>query len=821
MRQMLISVNSDFKRSVKPEDEEIGIISNGFRSGIEIHNMEELSWIVVNDTTINPTQDNGFTWSPGVYFHSKRNNINWLAQDMVTLDFDDGYTPEEFIEDCKRNGIIPNLVYGTFSDSPALRKFRGIIAFDTTVEDKKLRTFLYDNFFKMFPRRDTQCKDFARMFHGGKSEIYRNEELNNLENVINILNLFVIADDKNRTRLCYDSTKNNMYLDINSYTDYIEDTALIQINENNSKFKIIQHYNFDKAYLNINIFKDFLDGKWLHHNQLFGLATNLYWINGGLKVFKKVLNKYNELGLTFYTPNNYAIIPYIQKQKYSPQSLINFSPYKSDWNYSNILNVDKWRKGRIDIIDINKIIKKIPLMEAGNKLKTEFDRVMNSDDTKVYLFKVVTGLGKTTLLEYAENCLIALPTHNLKDEIFDRMKIPNVKKIPRLPIFKNNIINKYITTLYEEGLVSDVYKLISNISNKKQILTKVNVEIIYDSNDVILAKKYINEINDCFKSKNTVLTTHARGIYGSNHNTIIFDEDPIQQVLKIDKITINDIFSFFNTELDEQFKEIFNWLHNMLHECIEPTKSFAFKYDKVIPIAAKLNKIKILKFLHSKFVFKPLHNPSEIWFITKADLPADKKIVIMSATAPIAIYKEMFGDRLEIIEIDNVEQVGKITQHTKHSCSRQGLKTYVNQIKKLVGNLPTITFQEFKDEFDNPVKNMHFGNCSGYNNLTGKNIAVVGTDHKPNMVYFFYASALGISLSPADTQTATEYQLIEWNNFRFKFNTFQHQKLREIQLSLIESEIVQAIGRNRTLRNNCTTDLYSNLPLKYSDEFVY
>ena len=65
------------------------------------------------------------------------------------------------------------------------------------------------------------------------------------------------------------------------------------------------------------------------------------------------------------------------------------------------------------------------------------------------------------------------------------------------------------------------------------------------------------------------------------------------------------------------------------------------------------------------------------------------------------------------------------------------------------------------------------------------------------------------------------YEIVEWNDFKFKFNTYEHPFLRDLQLSFIEGEMIQAVGRNRTLRCDCTTHLYSNLPLKMTDEFVY
>ena len=83
--------------------------------------------------------------------------------------------------------------------------------------------------------------------------------------------------------------------------------------------------------------------------------------------------------------------------------------------------------------------------------------------------------------------------------------------------------------------------------------------------------------------------------------------------------------------------------------------------------------------------------------------------------------------------------------------------------------------------------------------------------------YLLLASALGIDYKNAGTQLSM--QKVEWNGFRFMFNSFESKELQEIQLSLIESDLIQAVGRNRTLREDVKTFLFSNLPLRLVNEF--
>jgi hypothetical protein len=53
------------------------------------------------------------------------------------------------------------------------------------------------------------------------------------------------------------------------------------------------------------------------------------------------------------------------------------------------------------------------------------------------------------------------------------------------------------------------------------------------------------------------------------------------------------------------------------------------------------------------------------------------------------------------------------------------------------------------------------------------------------------------------------------------FNCYDNLELREIQLGLIESDLIQAIGRARTLRTDATVEVYSNFPLRISDKFIW
>ena len=98
-------------------------------------------------------------------------------------------------------------------------------------------------------------------------------------------------------------------------------------------------------------------------------------------------------------------------------------------------------------------------------------------------------------------------------------------------------------------------------------------------------------------------------------------------------------------------------------------------------------------------------------------------------------------------------------------------------------------------------------------------VIMIGTPHVSEIVYLLFANALG--LKPKLNDATMHYTKIKRNGFEYFFNTYSNDLLlREIQISIIESELIQSIGRARLLRNDCTVVVLSNLPIQQA-EFVY
>lgn len=757
-----------------------------------------------------------FTWSGGL-FNGTRSNNNWNQQSVFALDFDKGtLTIEEIYSKLKDIGVIPQLWYTSFSDSQSLRKFRVVIFLDTPITDKRIHGLIYASLFSLFPDVDKDCKDPSRNFFGGKECTVVHTNPISTSTFIDALTIQLYSSDsKSFRKVPLDSS---YYSGLNSaqkptflYNIYTNDqisatgaTPTPTSVQGGGKVKI----DIELARTRIKILDEFLNGRWLYHNQLFGLATNLIHVEGGFQLMKKTMEKYNNEGLTSYTQNNFNILPYINKVNYHPKPIYSFSPFEEDCDLYDIVSVTRDIRGFVEIMEP---IKKINITEAEELLKKKYQEVIESGETgKIYLFSLPTAIGKSEC--YTDTtATIALPTHALKNEIGNRMNTKYVKT-PDPIAFDNETIHRKLEYYYSIGLPKKAMGILYHITNPKNSL-------LYTPEEVLIAGQYLSEVLDSVNTSETILTTHRRVLFTEfKHDTLIFDEDPINSLLDIKKMEIPDLYELYLRSGRKEINIICDYLHSSTVYEIKSTPTFSIDVDDLIDsVSSTAIATNVFEFFNSSFFIRT--DTKTIYYLVKRSLPLNKKIIIMSATIPISVYKRLFGDRVEVIDIRDVEQTGTLTQYTKWSCSRHGLNRYVETISKKVGNLPVITFNSFGNHFKNPVQEMYFGNCSGYDALKGKDIAVVGTPHHNNIEYFLKAKALGIDFKTTDTTMS--HQKIEYNGFRFKFNCFDNEELKEIQLALIESDLIQAVGRARTLRKKAHVDLYSNFPLRLSDEFRF
>ena len=771
--------------------------------------------ITINEFSNMVAGPNSHTWFGGTY-NTSITNQNWTSTQVIGLDFDSGvYTVEETVDKLKSNGINPQLWYSSFSSTTSNPKFRIVLFVDEPITNPEHRELIYKGLLQLVPHADVNCKNAARIFFGGKDAVILHTEPISIQSLIDSTAIAVITGDKGRSR----------HIPEGLISTYIGENSEFLFNTNrNYPFlpnipptpitlmgKTLPSINWVKAKERVRILKDFLDGKWLSHMQLFGLATNFIHIKGGQKLMNETMIKYNQEGKTDYSENNFNIITYVKKVAYRAVPIYKFSEHDEDADlhdlYSAVIDV----RGKIELI---KPIVLTPLVLAEKTFKQRFQEALEKEnDEKVYLFKVPTAIGKTEIITQV-NATLAFPTHSLKNEVRNRMKVKNVLS-PNSILFKDEKLNIRLHYLYGAGMLQKATAMIYDIASGKNSWE-------YHQDDIITAAQYLKHLEESQATENTVLTTHTRALHiNHSHSTIIFDEDPLETILPIKIAQISDLVKV-QLVGDKLFKPLLKYIQQLSSS--EPgichrTPKFEGDPEELVDLIAKVKPdSNLIDLLNSKYYIKDIRDQNTLHYILNNPLPPNKKIIILSATAPIPIYQELFKDRLEVIELSDVEQMGNIIQPTKQSCSRNSLKRYADSIAKKVDDTPVITFKSFQHYFKNPIEEMYFGNCSGYDNLKGKDIAVVGTPHRNNVVYHLYAAILG---GKTAINVYMVFQKVEYNGFKFKFNCYENELIRNIQLSLIESDLIQAVGRARTLRTNATVQLYSNFPLRISSTFIF
>jgi hypothetical protein len=195
------------------------------------------------------------------------------------------------------------------------------------------------------------------------------------------------------------------------------------------------------------------------------------------------------------------------------------------------------------------------------------------------------------------------------------------------------------------------------------------------------------------------------------------------------------------------------------------------------------------------------------------------KYIMVSATVNETICRNYFGpENVDFYECRLAKYEGTLTQFYNKSMSRSDIDKNPGILEFLQarsGYEFCITFQKYHKG------SLYFGNTEGCNYMAGKNIDVIGTPYQIDFIYKLFAFSIGLQFDE-DAKMKPNLSIIR-NGYIFPFTTYEDEVLRDIHLWLIESELEQAVGRGRLLRNPNNVNLFSNYPLRQSimREFDY
>lgn len=769
------------------------------------------------------TSPHSQTWMPA-HLEGSRKNDSWKSQSIFALDFDDGITLTEVLGRLSEYSLDCTFAYSTFSSTSEKPKFRVIWQLSEVITDRNARDSIQLALMQLFPEADKACKDASRIFYGGKEIIYKNYNFFlNVELMIHAARLYSIRDvsDSNVAR-SFDRFDKHIKLEElrASPIVYIGDAHFSSISSpylyssGKSDYEILERVDWDDLADRVKIFADLLNPVIkLEHRQLLGLATSLVYMKGGAELFVRCI----DANPVYSQSEKKRIINDCRKHKYNPARL-SFSPYEEDKQYESLYQAAKLPKGKVIRLKNSELM---TLKEAEIKLTEALNEALADTSNSIWIIKKATGLGGTEcLLNLERPAILAFPNHKLKDEVAQRIRRFKVKPIitPPLPERIPKALKKKLEYYYSIGAINAAQRLIKEHSRSNSLISQ-----------------YWRKTLSAFTSKGTVLTTHSKALFVDfdKHDTIIFDEDPLPSVLELGEITLEDLNTLANLVKSAKDKanllKYVKLLTDNLHSCVESTKEVSFEdiesiEDAVISYrptkkGSTFNS-SILKFLNSDYYALDEECLNILTYLKHNSLNssvlANKKIIIMSATAEEYIYRQLYGDRVKFIDISNVEPEGVVIQDTQFSYSRRSLdnRKVIEHVTNLIKRLPVITFKDYRKYFGSAIKEVYYWKCTGFDGLKGKHIAVIGTPYTRKVHYLLYAKALGIKLSPQDFRL--EDLRVQYKGLEFKFKTFTRPELQLIQLHQIESEIIQAVGRARVLRYDCIVYLFAGLPYAHA-----
>ena len=571
--------------------------------------------------------------------------------------------------------------------------------------------------------------------------------------------------------------------------------------------------------------QDFYVGKDMSHDELFGIATNMIQVETGYREFIRIQSTYPEVYDDKRRQKWTKDISYMKQQNYKPQFCQSFCPYRGSCNHGTtiLFTVHPMRGTMEKLPNYNE--KYYLIEEMQEDTYNAIYRAYEAHGSKFQVIRAIPGAGKShSYLQLMSNnpgerFIIATPTNLLKNEIYNKAKKMgiNVAKTPSLDEIKDDMpsnVWRKINLLYKKGRHSDVYPYICDVLKKKNIPC---------------LKKYVEEREKLKTFKGSVITTHRYLLIMdkqrlSEYDTIIIDEDIIFKSIIANQggITISNLeellWEVTDSRLEKKIKRLLKAAKKQ--SCIEledfeysPSAEFSIPFDISAFCATK-------KFYVRKAEKEKNLTENTIVFLKPFNFPADKYIIV-SATADEEIYKKFFGEEnVEFYECKKAKYQGTLKQYPEKSMSRICVANNPGIIRSLMQRFGMTDDKVITFKKEN-ISNLHFGNTEGSNTLEGKDILVIGTPYHAEFIYKLIAFNMGIDF---DEDEKMSPQIVEYNGYRFTFNTFSNEDLRKIQFWMLESELEQAVGRARLLRNKCTVYLFSNFPLSQSqmvEDFDY
>lgn len=851
---MKIQVSLDSQKfNKKPKKEEAVKIS--FRIGSKKEDMET-SQIAVE------VGGQGRTFCPAVFTGGERKVCMFESMQLFVLDFDEGISYREAQERAVRYDLPICFSYHTFSAKPENEKFRICFLHECRVKDKRAAEIIIRMLMRIFPECDRQCSDLSRMFYGGTGVIEQGQGTFNIVQLAISFQTYLRQSDESQFKrnlksfaesyciqmkksslsifsalsMCEDDEEQNVDFRGQDYyiiigedekSTFCGDCYMIELShqcvgreggpekrfqgKNKGEYKI---RDIENKTGQCRLLSEFLEGMDVGHDGRFHITTNFIHIRGGKRLFLDIIQKFG-----FDLPKWKETFKYTKDNSYRPQRCLKCKYSEICGKKGTLLSILRENTDRRVLTTRER--QYVSLEEGERKLRDNIQKAISSPAAGLHLIRAQTALGKTeiccrTIAEYKDmRFILALQTTRLKEEVYERMKKMGVQAVMTASIDDPGFpeeVSRRIRSCYSVG-----------ISGTTQVIKKYLREHKNEENmDVLMCRRYLENRTE-LEDARVILTTHARLLTFPkeflDQFTVIVDEDILQmymfnQIIGVSTDTLQKVYRESGFEILKSrvgtILEAPEDKYGSLKPVLAPGSSFFMKEEETEGLESYGENVNDL-LRAAAFV---RHSDGTVNYFCPSMLQQGKYI-ILSATLNETMYRLYFKN-MDVIAYEQppVKYKGRLEQYTYYSLGRTDLENKYEKIREYVKSLKggegeIITFKKYADGTNR--EGLYYGNQAGCDRLKGENLVVIGTPYTVDGRYKLVAHYLGVDANRKE-DFRPHRQRIEYNGYSFLHTTYKNELLREIQAYSISSELEQATGRARLLREDCTVILFSSFP---------
>lgn len=762
----------------------------------------------------------GKPWRGGKYFDEAHG---------IFLDIDNEnegvkhVSPEEVIEELQNEGWNVNLWYPTFRDTEYHRKFRVGIIFSKPIKEYSTMNFLCRYMKQTFAFVDKKsCEPTRICFGTNKSVTVLNPEPMDMllvqqlviENHSNrATNEAAVASRRYKATRKFDiSGVDAIKFSNKKYPTY--EIIRVRGGEGERFLKIVDSLKRETSYT-----EHIIEGK-AHHRQVIGWVQFFLRMKGGLGYLNDRMIEAGFDDRYIKCVNSTYVYPDLTFNYFDPVAVAN-----GHTDMTRFLLPSNWKS--------TKTVTLHPVSPIRAKLKTELSDFIKKGSSSPVVLNASTGLGKTTYIrELArdENVAIHFVTHDLKDEF--SCGIDYDASVQPLPITKLNEVDSDVKEEYEFLVGTD------NQEEARELLQRV-VDTRGNGWQQIKEWQHMHVKLRSEDSKVPCLTTHdlySRSSEPLPKERTIIDESPLNAQLRTDKVSVETVWQFIHAcsgvsgvEMNVLIDSVSSLMNASDNTVIEPKNTFFEHIRQDITLHQGVKHLrdyhKVLQLLKSpRAVQVSADGKKYYYYVIDRRVKNRKNTICISATINPTIAKLLFGKDVVYKELPKPQLRAEILQCTEWSCSKLSLNNTHSRRKILAfkdsyaQDATVLTYKKEKSQFEEEVP-QHMGNTLGYNTLTGQDIIVVGQLNLPKEHLWLIASLLDTSLIGESIAESKNLHKFYWNDFEIQsVHSYEHPVVRDLHLSLAQSEVLQAIGRARPIDNDARIIVFGKLPIPFVTE---